>query len=54
MWFFKENYDPDGDWVSKEKMLKRMENYIKNVFAAVKKDYSDIELEEASSDDYLI
>ena len=43
MWFFKENYDPDGEWVSKEKMLKRMENYIKNVFAAVKKDYSDID-----------
>jgi endo-1,4-beta-xylanase len=42
MWFFKENYDPDGAWVSKEKMLKRMENYIKNVFAAVKKDYSDV------------
>ncbi|WP_295154249.1 endo-1,4-beta-xylanase [uncultured Ruminococcus sp.] len=43
IWFFKENYDPDGEWVSKEKMLKRMENYIKNVFAAVKKDYSDID-----------
>ena len=43
MWFFKENYDPDGAWVSKEKMLRRMENYIKNVFAAVKKDYSDID-----------
>ncbi|MCR5540749.1 MAG: endo-1,4-beta-xylanase [Ruminococcus sp.] len=42
MWFFKENYDPDGEWVSKEKMLKRMENYIKNVFTAVKKDYSDV------------
>ncbi|WP_298530297.1 endo-1,4-beta-xylanase [uncultured Ruminococcus sp.] len=43
MWFFKENYDPDGEWVSKEKMLKRMENYIKNVFAAIEKDYSDID-----------
>jgi len=43
IWFFKENYDPDGAWVSKEKMLKRMENYIKNVFAAIKKDYSDID-----------
>ena len=42
LWFFKENYDENGAWVSKEKMLKRMENYIKNVFAAVKKDYSDV------------
>ena len=43
LWFFKENYDPDGEWVSKEKMLKRMENYIKNVFAAVKKEYPDVD-----------
>ncbi len=41
-WFFKENYDPNGDWVSKEKMLVRMENYIKNVFDAVKAEYSDV------------
>ncbi len=31
-WFFKENYADDGEWVSKEKMLKRMENYIKAFF----------------------
>ncbi|SDA13419.1 endo-1,4-beta-xylanase [Ruminococcus sp. YE71] len=43
IWFFKENYDPDGEWVSKEKMLRRMENYIKNVFEAIEKDYSDID-----------
>ena len=43
LWFFKENYDEDGEWVSKEKMLKRMENYIKNVFAAVKKEYPDVD-----------
>ncbi|MDE5884845.1 MAG: endo-1,4-beta-xylanase [Oscillospiraceae bacterium] len=41
-WFFKENYDENGEWVSKEKMLVRMENYIKNVFAAIEKDYSDV------------
>ena len=41
-WFFKEGYADDGDWVSKEVMLKRMENYIKNVFAAVKEEYSDV------------
>ena len=43
LWFFKENYDEEGDWVSKEKMLKRMENYIKNVFETVKKEYPDID-----------
>lgn len=42
-WFFKENYDPDGEWVSKEKMLVRMENYIKNVFAEVEKEYPDVD-----------
>lgn len=42
-WFFKENYDPNGEWVSKEKMLVRMENYIKNVFAAVEEEYSDVD-----------
>ncbi len=42
-WFFKENYDENGEWVSKEKMLVRMENYIKNVFAAVKEEYPDVE-----------
>ncbi len=31
-WFFKEGYDDEGAWVSKEKMLKRMENYIKAYF----------------------
>ena len=43
IWFFKENYDPNGEWVSKEKMLRRMENYIKNVFTAVKTEYPDID-----------
>ncbi len=42
-WFFKENYDPNGEWVSKEKMLVRMENYIKNVFAKVEEEYSDVD-----------
>lgn len=42
VWFFKENFDENADYVSKEKMLKRMENYIKNVFAAIEKDYSDV------------
>lgn len=42
-WFFKENYDPNGEWVSKEKMLVRMENYIKNVFEKVEEEYSDVD-----------
>ncbi|MBQ8921087.1 MAG: endo-1,4-beta-xylanase [Oscillospiraceae bacterium] len=41
-WFFKEDYTSDGDWVDKETMLKRMENYIKGVFAALEEEYSDI------------
>ena len=42
-WFFKENYDPEGEWVSKEKMLKRMENYIKNYFETLTDLYPDID-----------
>lgn len=41
-WFFKENYEADGEWVTKEKMIERMENYIKNVMAACAKEYPDI------------
>lgn len=42
-WFFKENYEDGGAWVSKEKMLQRMENYIKNVFAAVAEEYPTVD-----------
>ncbi len=42
-WFFKENYDVNGEWVSKEKMLARLENYIKNVFEALEKEYPEID-----------
>lgn len=38
-WFFKENYDADGDWVTPEKMNKRLENYIKNIMEAIKTQY---------------
>lgn len=41
-WFFKEGYSDSGEWVSKEKMLVRMENYIKNVFAALEEEYPDV------------
>ena len=42
-WFFKENYADDGDYVSKETMLKRMENYIKNVMSALAEEYPTVE-----------
>lgn len=41
-WFFKENYDTNGAWVDKSTMLKRMENYIKNVFAALETEYPTV------------
>mgnify|MGYP003290146268 CR=1 FL=1 len=42
-WFFKENYEADGKYVSKEKMIKRMENYIKNFFATLTELYPTID-----------
>jgi len=42
-WFFKDDYTMDGDWVSKDVMLKRMENYIKGVFEVIEAEYSDID-----------
>lgn len=42
-WFFKENYDSEGDWVSSEKMLARMENYIKAYFTTLTELYPDID-----------
>lgn len=42
-WFFKEGYASDGEWVSKEKMLKRMENYIKTYFETLTELYPDID-----------
>ena len=42
-WFFKENFSNDGDFVSKEIMLQRMENYIKNVMAALADEYPTVD-----------
>ncbi|MBQ5330115.1 MAG: endo-1,4-beta-xylanase [Oscillospiraceae bacterium] len=42
-WFFKEGYDENGEWVTPEKMTKRMENYIKNYFETLTSLYPDIE-----------
>lgn len=41
-WFFKENFETDGAWVSKEKMLMRLENYIKNIMTAIEVQYPDL------------
>lgn len=43
-WFFKENFDPAGNWVSKEIMTKRLENYIKNIMEALKTQYPDLDV----------
>ncbi len=43
-WFFKENYADDGAWVTKDEMLVRMENYIKNVFAILEKEYPTVDI----------
>lgn len=55
-WFFKENFDSDGAWVSEEKMTQRLENYIKIVMETLAEDYPDVEfyawdvVNEAASD----
>ncbi len=41
-WFFKEGFKDDGDFVSKEVMIQRMENYIKNVMNALAKEYPTV------------
>ncbi len=41
-WFFRENYEAGGAWVTEEVMTQRLENYIKNVFAALEEEYSDV------------
>ena len=42
-WFFKEDYDAKKDYVSPEKMKKRMENYIKSYFETLTKLYPNID-----------
>lgn len=42
-WFFKEGYSDDGDFVSKEVMLQRMENYIKNLMELLATEYPDVD-----------
>jgi endo-1,4-beta-xylanase len=44
-WFFREGYSTDTSvaWVSKEVMLQRLENYIKNVMELIETDYPEVE-----------
>ena len=43
-WFFKENFDANGAWVSSSVMDVRMESYIKNMFSAIKTQYPALNL----------
>ncbi|MBQ1518245.1 MAG: endo-1,4-beta-xylanase [Ruminococcus sp.] len=43
-WFFKKNFDNNGGWVDKNTMDKRLDNYIKNVFAEIQKQYPRLDL----------
>ncbi|MGN1403355.1 MAG: endo-1,4-beta-xylanase [Ruminococcus sp.] len=43
-WFFKENFDASGNWVSESVMDQRMESYIKNMFAAIQEQYPELNL----------
>lgn len=43
-WFFKEGFTDEGDWVSKETMIVRMENYIKNYMEALETQFPNLNL----------
>lgn len=45
-WFFKVDYSKEENaaWASKEVMLKRMENYIKNIMELLEKDYPTVNI----------
>lgn len=55
-WFFKENFDESGAWVTPDVMDQRLENYIKNVMDAIATQYPDLNVyawdvvNEAASD----
>ncbi|WP_265443630.1 endo-1,4-beta-xylanase [Acetivibrio straminisolvens] len=56
-WFFKDNFQDNGNWVSASVMDQRMESYIKNMFAEIQRQYPSLNLyaydvvNEAVSDD---
>lgn len=41
-WFFKDNYSNNGGWVNSSTMDKRLESYIKNMFAAIETQYPNL------------
>lgn len=43
-WFFKENYDENATWVNEETMKKRLENYTKNLFETISKEYPNLKI----------
>lgn len=43
-WVFKEGFNNNGSWVSSSVMNQRMESYIKNMFAAIEKQYPTLNL----------
>lgn len=43
-WFFKDNLQNGGNWVTEDVMDKRLESYIKNMFAAIETQYPDLNL----------
>ena len=43
-WFFRQGFNDNGSFVDKDTMNKRMESYIKNMFAAIESQYPDLNL----------
>ena len=43
-WFFKENFSDSGNWVSKEVMSQRLENYIEAVMYAMETEFPDLDV----------
>jgi len=43
-WFFRENFSSSGDYVSKEVMNKRLENFIKDTFELLASEYPKLEV----------
>lgn len=56
LWFFKEGFDEDADWVDADTMTARLESYIKTVMETLAEEYPDVEfyawdvVNEAASD----
>jgi len=42
-WFFKENFSEEGNYLGRDEMLIRMENYIKNLFGKLQEEYPTVD-----------